>query len=272
MTVTSGLARKRSDKAASSIPNWVLGAAGVATLLVLLEILPRIGVVDSRFLPPVSEMFLALGTLAQNASFWLALLHTLVTWASGLAITIILGVIIGILLGNIKWLRDFTASTIEFLRPVPSVALIPVAVLLFGPNMTATLFLVIYAAFWQVLIQVMAGVQDVDPVVADTARSYRFSQATRLRTVIWPTTLPYAMTGARLAASVALVLAVTGELLVSGEGIGGLLARARESGAVANMYGYIIVTGALGLLVNQLARGIESKTLFWHPSMRKESI
>lgn len=194
------------------------------------------------------------------------------TWFIGLGISVVAGVILGVIIGNSAFLREFTASTIEFLRPIPSVALIPVAVLLIGTNMRSTLLLVVYAAFWQVLIQVLAGVQDVDPVAGDTARSYRFRLGTRMRTVVWPTTLPYAMTGVRLAASVALILTVTGELLISFDGIGGLLETARQSGAVAPMYAYVVVTGFLGLLVNLLARIVERRTLFWHPSVRGEAL
>ena len=80
------------------------------------------------------------------------------------------------------------------------------------------------------------------------------------------------MTGLRLAASVALILTVTGELLISGDGIGGALAVARESGAIASMYSYVIVAGALGVLVNVLARWVEQRTLFWHPSVRLELV
>lgn len=256
--------------AVSKIPDWVFGTAGFAILLILLELLPRLGVVNSRYLPPASEMLASLASTATTSTFWLALGETVLTWTIGLGISAIAGVGFGMLLGMVPWLREFTASTIEFLRPVPSVALIPVAVLLLGTGMPSTLLLVIYASFWQVLMQVMAGVQDLDPVASDTARSYRFRSLTRVRTVVWPTTLPFAMTGIRLAASVALILTVTGELLISGNGIGGQLALARESGAVAPMYSYVIVAGVLGVLVNLLARGVERRTLSWHPSIRSE--
>ncbi len=73
---------------------------------------------------------------------------------------------LGVVIGSVPLLRAVTASTIEFLRPIPSVALIPVAVLLYGTGMASTLLLVVYAAFWQVLVQVLAGVQDVDPVAS----------------------------------------------------------------------------------------------------------
>lgn len=264
------LTRAGRATGARRAPAWALGVAGVVGLLVITELLPRLGVVDARFVPPVSETLITLAGRMGQPEFWLALLHTVVTWGIGLAIALIAGSVLGVLLGSIPVLREFTASTIEFLRPVPSVALIPVAVLLLGPAIGSTLLLVVYASFWQVLIQVMAGVQDVDPVAEDTARSYRFGLLRRITTVIWPTALPYAITGLRLAASVALILTVTGELLISFDGIGGLLSRARESGAVEAMYGFVLVAGLLGLAVNLVARAIERSVLFWHPSVRTE--
>jgi ABC-type nitrate/sulfonate/bicarbonate transport system permease component len=252
------------------VPSWALGVAGVVALLAVLEIVPRSGLVDPRFLPPASEILAALVERLQTPEFWVALGDTLVTWGTGLAIAAVAGVALGVVIGTVPVLRAVTASTIEFLRPVPSVALIPVAVLLWGNGMRSTLLLVVYASVWQVLIQVLAGVQDVDPVADDTARSYRFGVWTRVRTVVWPTALPYVMTGLRLGASVALILTVTGELLIGTPGIGKLLAVARESGAVASMYALVVVTGLLGLAVNLLARVLEQRLLFWHPSVRGE--
>ena len=251
-------------------PAWALGLAGVATLLLVVELVPRLGVVDARFLPPTSQILAALAERVGTPEFWTALGQTLTTWITGLAISLVAGVVLGVVIGSVPLLRAVTASTIEFLRPVPSVALIPVAILLYGTGMASTLLLVVYASFWQVLVQVLSGVQDVDPVASDTARSYRFSLLTRVRTVVWPTTLPYAMTGLRLAASVALILTVTGELLIGTPGIGKLLGIAQSSGAVSSMYAYVVVAGLLGVVVNVLARLLESRVLFWHPSVRGE--
>lgn len=252
------------------LPDWGYGVVGSACFLLLLQLLPTVGVVNPKYLPPASEMFVALSRYVVNVDFWSSLSFTLITWGIGLGVALAAGVGVGMLLGSVTWLREFTASTIEFLRPVPSIALLPVAVLLLGTGMSSTLVLVIYASFWQVLMQVMAGVQDVDPVAADTAKSYRFRPMTKVTKVLWPTTLPFAMTGLRLAASVALVVTVICELLISGAGVGGMLALARESGAVASMYGLVIVAGVLGILVNLLARLIEQRVLSWHPSIRSE--
>ncbi|GAA4425302.1 ABC transporter permease [Georgenia halophila] len=249
----------------------VLGLAGVATLVLLVELLPRTGVVDARFLPPFSEMLGALVERLGTSEFWVALSDTLVTWAIGLTIAMVAGIVLGIVIGSVDVLREATASTIEFLRPIPSVALIPLAVLLYGTGREATLLLVVYASFWQVIVQVLYGVQDVDPVARDTARSYRFSAWTQARTLIWPTALPYIVTGFRLAATVALILTVTGELIIGTPGIGRLLSVAQSSGAVASMYALVLVTGLLGVAVNLAARALERRILRWHPSVRRET-
>lgn len=249
----------------------LLGFGGVATFLVILETAPRIGLVDERFLPPFSQMASALADRVQTAEFWVAFGQTLTTWSIGLGVAFIAGVMLGMVIGSVPLLRDATASTIEFLRPIPSVALIPLAVLLYGTGRASTLLLVIYASFWQVLVQVLYGVQDVDPVARDTSRSYRFRFVTEGYWLVWPTTLPYAVTGFRLAASVALILTITGELIIGTPGIGKLLAVAQQSGAVASMYALVIVTGLIGVVVNLLARAVERRTLYWHPSIRRET-
>jgi ABC-type nitrate/sulfonate/bicarbonate transport system permease component len=252
------------------VPAAVLGLAGLAGLVLILELVPRVGLVDERFLPPVSQMMVALVEQLQTPEFWSSLGATVRGWAIGLAITCVAGVGLGILLGSIPLLRDLTASTIEFLRPIPSVALIPLAVLLFGTEPTSTLLLVVYASFWQMLVQVLYGVQDVDPVARETARSYRFSPLTTVRTVIWPTALPFVMTGFRLAAAVALVLEITGELIIGSPGLGNRIAVANTSGAVDTMYALVIVTGVFGVLVNVIARRFEHRVMHWHPSMRRD--
>jgi ABC-type nitrate/sulfonate/bicarbonate transport system permease component len=248
---------------------WV-GAAGVILFLVVLQVLPLTGVVDREHTPPLTEVVAALIERVATPAFWKALLNTLTTWGIGLGISVAIAVVAGLLIGGIPVLREFSASTIEFLRPIPSVALIPLAVLLYGTGRDATLLLVIYAAVWQMLIQVIYGVQDVDPVARDTARSYRFPKLLTIRTVVVPTVLSYAVTGFRLSASVALILTITGELIIGTPGLGKLIVVAQESGAVASMYALVLVTGLLGLAVNGIVRVLERRALHWHPSVRRE--
>jgi ABC-type nitrate/sulfonate/bicarbonate transport system permease component len=247
----------------------LLGLLGLAGLVALVELLPRAGLVSPDYLPPSSEIGRALVEEFGQAAFWTALGHTLVAWAVGLAIAVAAGVLVGVAIGSVPVLRAVTASTIEFLRPIPSVALIPLAVLLYGTDLGSSLLLIGYASFWQVLIQVIYGVRDVDPVADETARSYGLGVAARIRYVLWPTALPYVLTGVRLAAAVALILAVTAELIMGAPGLGQEIAVAQSSNAVPLTYALVVVCGLLGVTINVAARSAERWLLRWHQSVRE---
>ncbi|MFF5493449.1 ABC transporter permease [Streptomyces aquilus] len=250
--------------------NLALGAAGLAVFLALGEAVPRLGLVKETYFPPTSRIVDALADEFSDDTFWTALGDTLTGWGLGLLIASTAGIVAGVVIAVVPYLRDATASTIEFLRPIPSVALIPLAVLLYGTELRSVLLLVVYASFWQVLIQVLYGVQDVDPVAEETARSYGLGTWARIRHVLWPTALPYVMTGVRLAAAVALILAVTAELVIGAPGLGQRIAVAQNSQAVPEMYALVVVTGLLGLLINVGARTVERRALAWHQSVRGE--
>ena len=249
----------------------VLGLIGLATFAAALEIAPRAGLVPSAYAPPTSRIATALYDTVQHGEFWQALGDTVRTWAVGLGIAVAAGVAVGVLLGAVPLLWEMTSTTVEFLRPIPSVALIPLVVVLYGSTVTSTVVLVVYASFWQVLVQVLHGVADVDPVARDTARAYQLGRWARIRYLVWPTALPYVVTGVRLAASVALILAITGELVIGSPGLGKEIEVARQSGAVELVYALVVVTGVLGVLANVATRAFERRVLSWHTSVRRDT-
>ncbi|WP_417234163.1 ABC transporter permease [Arthrobacter sp.] len=253
-------------------PGWVLGLVGVLVFLGAWELMPILGIVQGKYLPPASEVIVALVRDFGLAVFWASVGDTLLAWAVGLAMATILALVLGMVIGSSRFLRRFTNSTIEFLRPIPSVALIPLAVLLYGVKLESSLLLIVYACFWQVLIQVLYGVADVDNVAMQTARSYSFSTWQRIKDVVFPTVLPYLMTGIRLGAAVALILAITAELIIGSPGLGREIGLAQSGGAVSGMYALILATGLLGMVINVFMRSIERRVLGWHPSVRGEVI
>lgn len=261
---------KRKKASGKGLPKSVLGLIGVAIFLAAWELLPILGIVKAKYLPPASEVISALISDLGLTAFWVAVGDTLLAWGIGLAIAVVLALVLGLVIGMSPFLRKATNSTIEFLRPIPSVALIPLAVLLFGMKIESSLLLIVYACFWQVLIQVLYGVADVDNVAMQTARSYGFSYWQRVRDVVFPTMLPYLMTGIRLAASVALILAITAELLIGSPGLGNEITLAQSGGAIAGMYALILATGFLGVGINGVTRVVEKRVLSWHPSIRGE--
>lgn len=250
--------------------NRLLGLVGILLFLGIWELLPLLGIVDARFMPPASAAIADLLTKFGDPVFWVAVWDTLVAWFLGMLISVVAAAVLGFVIGSSPFLRKFTNSTIEFLRPVPSVALIPLAVLVFGVGVESALLLIVYACFWQVLIQVLYGVADVDVVAMDTAKSYGMGRLARVRYVVFPTALPYLMTGIRLAAAVALILAITAQLIIGTPGLGAEIARAQSGGAYVSMYSLVLATGMLGVVINIVFRAIERKVLSWHTSIRSE--
>jgi ABC-type nitrate/sulfonate/bicarbonate transport system permease component len=250
----------------------ILGPVGILGFLLTWELIPRAGIIEGRFLPPASEVIGALLRYSGLTAFWVSVGETLMAWFLGLLMAVIAAVVLGFLIGSSAFLRKATNSTVEFLRPIPSVALIPLAVLLFGVKIESSLMLIVYASFWQVFIQVLYGVADIDMVANNTARSYGLGPIARIRYVVFPTALPYLMTGVRLAAAVALILAITAELIIGSPGLGREIALAQSGGAISGMYALVLATGLIGVLINMLMRFIEKKTLSWHSSVRSEVI
>lgn len=266
--------RRRAIRLRSSFANRAqagLGVLGILIILALWEMMPNVGIVNPLYLPPASDVLALFVIRLGDILFWTSVWHTIQAWGLGLVIATILGASLGFALGLSRFLREATQSTVEFLRPVPSVALIPVAVLLFGTSIESALLIIVYACFWQVLIQVLYGVTDVDPVALDTAKSYGFSPIDSLRFVVFPTALPFLFTGLRLASAISLILAITAGLVIGTPGLGSDIALARSGGAIEGLYALVLATGLIGVVINVGFRQVEKRLLSWHTSSRKDS-
>jgi ABC-type nitrate/sulfonate/bicarbonate transport system permease component len=250
------------------IPDRALPWLSVLGVLALFELLPRIGVLPSDHFPPISETLSTLFDQLGESRFWEAVGNTLEGWALGLGIAAGLAIPIGIVIGSSRLLYRASRGLIEFLRPIPSVALIPLAILIYGTGLQSKVFLAAFASFWQVLVATLYGVQDVDPVATDTARSFGFSRPQRLLRVTLPSAIPYIATGIRIASAVSLILTVTAELVIGAAGLGRSINLARSGGNEELMYALILATGVLGLLLNAVFQRVERRVLHWHPSQR----
>lgn len=247
-----------------------MGAVGVVGVIVVFDLASRAGLLPRRFLPPAFEM---LATLVRDILLapagWSVIWLTVLGWALSFAAAVVIGTLLGLLLGSTWWLFHAVRPIVEFIRPMPKVALVPLAILLFGIGMSVKVFLAGFGAVWPVLYQAMYGIRATDPIAMQTARSYGFTPWQRFRHVVLPGALPYLMTGMRLAASIALVLVVVAELVIGSPGIGAEIGLARSAEAWSLMYGWILASGLLGLALNTVLGVIERRLLFWHPSMRE---
>ncbi len=136
-----------------------------------------LGIISRSALPLTSSVLWRTLLLAGNGGFIADMGATIEAWAVGLAITVAVGVPLGVLLGSLPGVRVATRAIVEFLRPIPSVALILLVSLLLGPGLRMSVTLIVYGAIWPVLYNTIAGIDDVDPVAIETHRAFGLSPA-----------------------------------------------------------------------------------------------
>ncbi len=241
----------------------------VLVALGLWELVSQTETISQRDLPAMSTTMQALWSLVQTSEFWTALGETVRGWAIGLGLACALAIPIGIALGSSEFAASAFRVPIEFLRPIPSAALIPLLFLTLGTTLNSEVFLATFGAFWPLLVQTMYGVRDVDPIAIDTARSFRLGRYERLYRITLPSALPYIMTGVRIASTVALILAFTAELFMGTPGLGQSLNYAETFGLNDQIYALALATGFLGVAIHFAVTALEKRILRWHPSQRK---
>ena len=251
-----------------SIRQFALGALGVVGILLCFEFLGRSGIVSTDYVPPPSELAGAIVSLAGDAEFRANAWSTLAAWATAVGVVGVVGIAAGLGIGSSSILRRAATGVVDFLRPIPSVGLLPAAVLLFGLGHSMKVILAVYAGLWPVLVNTMYGVHEVDPVMMQTARSFRWPRRTVFSQVVLPSTAPYAATGLRLAVAVTLIVVLSAELLVGRAGIGVSLRLYQDAGRPDLVYAGIAVTGLLGLASNAGMSFLERRVLHWSPANR----
>lgn len=245
---------------------WLRGLAGLAALAGISQLLAVTGLVSPAYLPPASTVLARAGRLAADPAFLGNVAATMRAWAIGLVVAVVIGVCAGLLLGGLPGLHTAVHPILEFLRPIPSVALIPLVSLILGAGLKTEGTLVVYAATWPVLYNTTYGLLEVDPVTQDTLRVFGFGRLAVLWRVSLPAAAPFVATGVRLAAGVALILAVGTEILSGfGDGLGVFIAQAQQQPAgTTDVLAGTVWAGALGLFINAVLVRAEGRLLHWH--------
>lgn len=244
----------------------VRGLLGLAAVVAGSELLAATGTVRRDFLPPVSAVLARAVRLSADPVFLGGVGSTMRAWAAGLAVAVVLGVPAGLLLGGVPVLHTAVGPVLEFLRPIPSVALIPLVSLVAGAGLATETTLIAYAATWPVLYNTLYGLREVDPVPGHTLRVFGFGPVAVLLRVSLPAAAPFIATGVRLAAGTALILAVGTEILSGfGAGLGVFIAQAQQApdGTVDVLAG-TVWAGTLGLVINGVLVGVERRMFPWH--------
>lgn len=241
------------------------GLVGVVGLVVLLELASRTGIIPSTVLPAASAVIAELPALLTDAGFLGDVMATLQAAGIGLGIAVLVAVPAGLVLGSFRITYVASQAVIEFLRPIPSIALVPLAVLILGLSLGMRISLVVYASLWPIVFNTIYGVRDIEKITKETAQTFRIPWNEMLIRVVLPAAAPLAFTGIRISASIALIVAISAELLAgTPTGIGSFIMRVSASGGdTAVVLAATVVAGVLGVLVNTVLRLVERRIFRW---------
>jgi ABC-type nitrate/sulfonate/bicarbonate transport system permease component len=214
----------------------------------------------------------AMGELLGDPEFWSATLSTVTIALAGLAAAMAVSVVLGILIGWFPAVRHAVHVPFEFLKPIPPIVIMPVAILVLGPTAQMGMFLVFYGCVLMTVYQTANGVRETDPVAIETARSYGFNRREILTRVVLPSTLPFAATALRIALPIALVASVIAGLLGGADGLGLAINLATQNGRTDLVFALVFVLGVLGLVFNMVGAQVERRVLHWHPTHRAVSL
>ncbi|HEX3959328.1 MAG TPA: ABC transporter permease [Trebonia sp.] len=233
-------------KRAVNLPGILTGVG----LLAVWQILVSTHSLNFKFLESPWGIITNLGNLFTGTGLWGNLGYTLGTTLAGWAIASVAGFVVGSLIGLADGVWKWTAASLEALRSVPVIAMLPIGVVIFGLTSKMELVLVIYVAFWPVLINTIAGVRAVHPLLREVSKSLHLTRSQELRRVILPAAMPQALVGVRLSISLSLVLAVVAEIAANPAGLGFQLDSESQALQPALMFGVLFVLGVLGIALN----------------------
>src|SRR5690606_28011354 len=231
--------------------------------LVIWELFSRSGAVAQEYFPPASTVLLRFVQLLGDQMFLLDLVATVLAWAIALGLSIVIAVPLGLLLGGRPLVLAFTRSIIEFLRPIPSVALIPLAIILVGAGPETKISLAVYASVWPILFNTIYALDEIDPLLVDTARSFGFGKGRVMFTVSLPDAASFVFSVIRMAAAPVLLLVVCTEYLAGGSsGLGSFVLDASTgAGRMDLVLASTLVAGLIGWAINESLAALHRRGL-----------
>ena len=259
-------AETRSKRWAASW-RWASGALGrsalLLALLILWEVAPRLGLVDVAFLPPFSDVLAAGWELAVTGQLYDHVEASLLRAVSGFAVAVITFVPLGLAVGWYSGVAHALRQIIEVMRNTAPLALLPVFILLLGIGEVSKVAIVIYSCAWPLLLNTIAAVKQVDPLLIKSARTMGATPAQLFAKVILPAALPTIFVGVRLASAAAMLVLIASELVGAKAGLGYLIVYGQYNFLIPQMYFGVLSITAIGLLANVALETLERRFTRW---------
>jgi ABC-type nitrate/sulfonate/bicarbonate transport system permease component len=242
----------------------VTGLVLIALLLVLWELSSARGWVSALSWPRMTAILSTLGSLFFSGELLAELWPSLWRMFVGYFIGISLGVLVGLMMGASRLVYYALEPLTEILRPIPSPAYVPIAILFLGIDDEMKIFMISFATFFPVLLNTYSGVRSVDPVQLQTARTFGVKGRKLLWQIVLPSASPYIFTGMRVSLAIALIVMVISEMVAASNGIGYFVLAAQRGFKIREMFAGVVTLAVIGYALNRIFLAIENRVLAWH--------
>jgi sulfonate transport system permease protein len=237
-------------------------------LIVAWQIASSLGWLSTRVLPAPVDVIKAAWSLAASGELWTHVKVSAGRALGGLAIGGGLGLALGLLTGSVRFFETLLDSTIQMVRNIPALALIPLVILWFGIDESAKLFLISVSVFFPIYLNTFHGIRNVDPQLIEMGRTYGLTRWQLYKEVILPGAMSSILVGLRFSLGLMWVILIVAETISAQSGIGYLTMNAREFLQTDVVLVGILLYALLGKLADLFARGLERWWLRWHPGYR----
>ena len=241
----------------------LIGLVVVALLVALWQLVANLKLVSPVYLPGPDRAFTALVRGLTASDLGAKLAGTVEHMVEGWLLASIAGIALGALIGSSRQARAFIAPTLEFLRPLPASAIIPVAIALFGLSPAMALGVIAFGAIWPMLLATIHGFAAVEPRLHEVAGALRLSRAAVIFKIALPSALPDILAGLRLGLTVALILAVVCEMIAGLNGLGNWVLLSARMFRSADLFAGVILLGAIGFVGALALNAVERRLLAW---------
>jgi len=241
-----------------------LPPAVICSGLIGWEIAAQAGWISDLFFPAPTLIVVTLVEMLGSGDFWISICMTLYRLIAGVAAGAGVGLVLGWLMGAERPVRVALDPIVAVLHPMPKLAIFPIFLIIFGIGETSRITLIALAAFFPMLLNTLAGVQQIDRAYWEVATNYGAGWKAMLLQVVVPGSLPMALTGLRLALNNALVVAIAIEMLSAHKGLGAHLWMAWQTLRTEELYATLILIGMLGLAFNGMVQTMTRRLLPWH--------
>jgi ABC-type nitrate/sulfonate/bicarbonate transport system permease component len=243
---------------------WLLASVGVALFFVALwHYVAQARLISPVFLPGPERVWDALVYGLAEGDLLGKTLRTIERMIYGWLLASLIGVLLGAMIGVSETARAYVEPTLEFLRPLPASAMMPVAIVLLGLSDSMVLAVIAFGALWPMLLATVHGFAAVEPRLYQVSRALGLSRASIVWKIAMPSAMPDILAGMRIGLTIALILAVVGEMLASRPGLGQAILLAARSFQSADLYAGVVLLGLIGYVSSVLLSAAESRLLRW---------